>query len=137
MICFEEPENGIHPFRVKAMAELLKDLSIDFVDTEMPLRQIIVNTHSPVLVGKMFELEEQNLLKVWFSELVTQITTVKNKRLKMYVTKMLSVIPPFDSKQRKLDFRDESENKISFQRLLDYLDTADFETIRNKFKINE
>ncbi|HQU82515.1 MAG TPA: AAA family ATPase [Pyrinomonadaceae bacterium] len=137
LICFEEPENGIHPFRLKAMAELLKDLSVDFADVEMPLRQIIVNTHSPVLVSKIFELEEQNLLKVWFSELVTQITTVKNKRLKMYITKMLSVTSPFDDKQRNLDFRDESENRISFQRLLDYLDTADFETIRNKFKINE
>ena len=25
LLCYEEPENGIHPFRMKAMAQLLKD----------------------------------------------------------------------------------------------------------------
>lgn len=42
LLCFEEPENGIHPFRIKTMANLLKELSVDFQDTEMPLRQVIV-----------------------------------------------------------------------------------------------
>ncbi len=32
LLCFEEPENGIHPFRIKAMAQLLKELSVDFAD---------------------------------------------------------------------------------------------------------
>lgn len=36
---FEEPENGIHPFRIKAMTELLKDLSVDFNEIDIPLRQ--------------------------------------------------------------------------------------------------
>jgi hypothetical protein len=39
LLCFEEPENGIHPFRIEAMARLLKELTVDFKDTEMPLRQ--------------------------------------------------------------------------------------------------
>ena len=42
LICFEEPENGIHPYRIKAMADLLKDLSVDFNQVEVPLRQVIV-----------------------------------------------------------------------------------------------
>jgi predicted ATPase len=136
LICFEEPENGIHPFRVKAMAELLQDLSVDFGDVEMPLRQVIVNTHSPILVGKMFELEDQYLLKVWFSELVTLVTTIKNKKMKMYITKMLSVDSPFEknSKQVRLDFKTETESNISFHKLLDYLATADFENITGKNK---
>ena len=135
LICFEEPENGIHPFRIRAMAELLNDLSIDFTDIEMPLRQVIINTHSPVLVGQMFELEE-GVLKVWFSELVTQITTIKKHKLKMYVTNMLSVISPFkeNSHQRNLDFRDEYRDRISFHRLLNYLETADFESIKTQIK---
>jgi hypothetical protein len=36
LLCFEEPENGIHPFRIKAMTELLKDLSVDFNEVEIP-----------------------------------------------------------------------------------------------------
>jgi predicted ATPase len=134
LICFEEPENGIHPFRVKAMAELLRDLSVDFSDIDTPLRQVIVNTHSPILVGEMFELGEKTALKVWFSNLVTQITTQKNKRIKMSVTKMLSVMLPYekDTKQALLNLS--YEDKISFQKFNDYLDTSDFEfrkTINN------
>jgi predicted ATPase len=136
LICFEEPENGIHPFRVKAMAELLRDLSVDFSDVDMPLRQVIVNTHSPILVGEMFELGEKTALKVWFSDLVTQITTQKNRRIKMYVTKMLSVMLPYEkeTKQALLDLS--YEDKISFQKFNDYLDTSDFE-FRKTINSNE
>ena len=34
LLCFEEPENGIHPFRIKTMVGLLKDLSTDFADSK-------------------------------------------------------------------------------------------------------
>jgi predicted ATPase len=53
LLCFEEPENGIHPARVEAMLRLLKDLCVDTdlaVGPENPLRQVIVNTHSPSVV---------------------------------------------------------------------------------------
>ena len=51
-ICLEEPENGIHPERVGAMVALLKDIAVDArlaVDHDNPLRQVVVNTHSPVV----------------------------------------------------------------------------------------
>jgi predicted ATPase len=53
LLCFEEPENGIHPSRVEPMLRLLKDLCVDTgeaADAENPLRQVIVNTHSPSVV---------------------------------------------------------------------------------------
>jgi predicted ATPase len=52
IICLEEPENGIHPDRIPAMVSLLRDIAVDPADTlgqDNPLRQIIVNTHSPVV----------------------------------------------------------------------------------------
>jgi len=58
VICMEEPENGIHPANTEAMVTLVKDLAVDPFDEpgpDNPLRQVIVNTHSPVvvrLVGK-------------------------------------------------------------------------------------
>ncbi len=58
VICFEEPENGIHPARIPAMLELLKDIAVDTaepVGDDNPLRQVIVNTHSPVVVGHLDE----------------------------------------------------------------------------------
>ena len=54
LLCFEEPENGIHPERIGAMLRLLKDLVVDTqeaVGADNPLRQVIVNTHSPAVVG--------------------------------------------------------------------------------------
>ena len=41
-IGYEEPENGVHPRRLREIAELLKNAA-------SPSRQIIVNTHSPIL----------------------------------------------------------------------------------------
>ena len=52
-ICLEEPENGIHPARIPAMLRLLKDVAVDPllpVDQDNPMRQVIVNTHSPAFV---------------------------------------------------------------------------------------
>lgn len=54
LFCLEEPENGIHPERVPAMLKLLRDIAVDPEephDSDNPLRQVIVNTHSPLVVG--------------------------------------------------------------------------------------
>ncbi len=56
VICFEEPENGIHPMRIPAMIQLLKDIAVDTslaVAEDNPLRQVLVNTHSPVVVTNL------------------------------------------------------------------------------------
>ncbi len=53
VLCMEEPENGIHPANIPAMLDLLRDLAVDPNDApgpENPVRQVIVNTHSPVVV---------------------------------------------------------------------------------------
>jgi len=53
VICLEEPENGIHPERIPTMLDLLQDIATDTqedVDNTNPLRQVIVNTHSPAVV---------------------------------------------------------------------------------------
>lgn len=58
LLCLEEPENGIHPKRIKAMLDLLRDLSVDpdeEVGADNPLRQVIVNTHSPKVVAEVPE----------------------------------------------------------------------------------
>jgi len=53
VICLEEPENGIHPTRIEAMMRLLQDIAMDVsmpLTEDNPLRQVIVNTHSPGVV---------------------------------------------------------------------------------------
>ena len=76
LICFEEPENGIHPFRIKAMAELLKDLSADFSEPKTLLRQVIVNTHSPVLVSELIQWQNDKNISVGLSHLKTSVIIV-------------------------------------------------------------
>jgi predicted ATPase len=58
LLCLEEPENGIHPERIPAILELLRDIAMDVhepVGPDNPLRQVIVNTHSPSVVSEMLE----------------------------------------------------------------------------------
>ncbi len=53
LLCLEEPENGIHPDRIPAMIGLLRDIAVDTdrkTGPDNPMRQVIVNTHSPGVV---------------------------------------------------------------------------------------
>lgn len=56
LMCFEEPENGIHPARMDAIMDLLADMAVDpqaVVDDDNPLRQVIISTHSPVVAARV------------------------------------------------------------------------------------
>lgn len=58
LLCLEEPENGIHPERIPAMLRLLQDIATDVtqrIGDENPLRQVIINTHSPSVVSQVPE----------------------------------------------------------------------------------
>ena len=71
VLCLEEPENGIHPERIPAMLDLLQDLAVDpedEVDDENPLRQVLINTHSPAVVAQVKESD----LVVVFPEIVSR-----------------------------------------------------------------
>ncbi|NJN31518.1 MAG: AAA family ATPase [Synechococcales cyanobacterium RM1_1_8] len=58
VLCLEEPENGIHPERIPKILQLLQDIATDAeleVDGDNPLRQVIINTHSPAVVQQVPE----------------------------------------------------------------------------------
>ena len=62
LICLEEPENGIHPARIPAILKLLQDIATDeslAFGNDNPLRQVIINTHSPLVVR---EINDDTLL---------------------------------------------------------------------------
>ena len=62
VICFEEPENGIHESRLRELIELLRSSctqvgeSVEGASGE-PLTQIIVNSHSPVVLSCLNDFE--------------------------------------------------------------------------------
>ncbi|MFN8345324.1 MAG: ATP-binding protein [Spirosomataceae bacterium] len=54
LLCLEEPENGINPKKIEEMVNLLEEMVTDThyeVDDDNPLRQVIVNSHSPKVVS--------------------------------------------------------------------------------------
>ena len=126
LLCFEEPENGIHPARMKDMTCLLKDLSVDFFDIKMPLRQVIVNTHSPLLVSEVFNLEQHPTATVWLSQLVTITSEVNGKKLKLQISKILPVEGDFITNRNGINNINfpEPERKLVFNQLKKYLENA-------------
>lgn len=125
LLCFEEPENGIHPFRVNAMANLLKDLSTDFEDKEQPLRQVIVNTHSPLLVSQVIRWKNDNNVSLYFAEMRTRIINVGEKRYKIYASKIGSTKK---DGQLMIDFS-EPDRKLTVQAVIKYLQTLEQEGV--------
>lgn len=122
LLCFEEPENGIHPFRIASMAELLKNLSNDFTDDEMPLRQVIVNTHSPMLVSNVYKWKNDNTVSIWFAEITNRIADIDGKRMKISVTNILPVTKEKDY-QLSIEFS-ESQKKMTLATVKQYLETT-------------
>lgn len=56
VLCMEEPENGMHPSRMPDMIGLLKDFVVDPevpIGADNPMRQVILNTHSPEVVRQL------------------------------------------------------------------------------------
>ena len=62
VICLEEPENGISPDRIRILTDLLQEIAVDVcepVGPDNPLRQMIINTHSPIV---MAQIPDESLL---------------------------------------------------------------------------
>lgn len=104
VLCLEEPENGIHPKRIAAILELLKDIAVDIKvpsGDDNPLRQVIINTHSPIVVS---EIPDTSLLFAEHSNSISE-SNVVFKHLKgtwrgesntIVKGKILSYLNPFD-----------------------------------------
>jgi len=128
LLCFEEPENGIHPYLVKSMIDLLKDLSTEFQGEFDLARQVIVNTHSPLLVGETLKWANDKYVSVWFSRINTLITDFKDKRYKIKITKIIPVAK--DAQTIISEFSDQ-EKKLTLMEVENYLHTANFSSNQN------
>jgi len=127
LLCFEEPENGVHPFRIRTMVSLLKDLSTDFSDLGMPLRQIIVNTHSVIFVKEMRKWLSSPYVSINFAQMVNRIMSVKDVKKKLLVSK-ITPVPKEEEMQMSIPFT-EQEKRMTLQMIEDYLNTEDNESI--------
>lgn len=114
LICMEEPENGINPQKISAIVELLERLSFnpfEAIDEQAnPLRQVIINTHSP----KLIEMVPDNSLYLASTEEMYNVVFKK----KVNYTKFY--ILPDTYKKKKYNSFDE----ISLGEMRRYLDDS-------------
>jgi predicted ATPase len=109
VICLEEPENGIHPERIPAIVQLLREIAVDpkyAIGPENTLRQVMVNTHSPEVIknirerGALVYMDAQHVVRggsagqvayvlvppdTWRSRLPGQIPLLAQGRLSPYL----------------------------------------------------
>lgn len=122
LLCFEEPENGIHPFRIKTMVNLLKDLTTDFSDYDLPLRQVIVNTHSTVFVSEIQRWKDDVNVSIHFAEIRPRVfSTASGTKVKLDISKIVQV--PKEG-QMTLNFS-EQERRLSLQMIKEYLEKTE------------
>jgi predicted ATPase len=113
LLCFEEPENGIHPFRIKAITQLLKNLTATFTEDDL-LRQVIVNTHSPILISELMQWENDNNVSVWLSRQNTLVTEINGRKHKLRVTRVAPIIKESDKSNQLLQpFTTPQEQKLT------------------------
>ncbi|WP_049556805.1 AAA family ATPase [Nonomuraea sp. SBT364] len=65
VLLIEEIENGLHPSRLAELLRRIRRLVTDLNDPAAllrPLRQVIITTHSPVVVSELYRLQPQSLV---------------------------------------------------------------------------
>ncbi len=124
-LCMEEPENGIHPSYLKKIVWLLCHLATDFSDvsqSDQPLRQLLINTHSPVLISQPAIYPH-----IIFAHMATLVQP-GNDVAPMRVTRMTPLLLDQQTKQQHESER--AEEIYTLQQVLRYLDSADVHEAR-------
>lgn len=122
LLCFEEPENGVHPFRIPTMTTLLKNLTNDFTDEELALRQVIVNTHSPIFVKEIYKWENDRNVSIWYAAMVNRVTDIDGIRMKLSVTDINKVEK--DLTYQLNIFIPDDQRKMTLAKIQEYLTTT-------------
>ncbi|HVB23367.1 MAG TPA: AAA family ATPase [Ktedonobacteraceae bacterium] len=94
VLCFEEPENGIHPSYLKDIAHLLRSMVTDLSDPEQvdePLRQVLVTTHSPTFISQPDAIDV-----VLFTHTVTRVEPQSTGIPPMRITQVVPVVTTND-----------------------------------------
>ena len=56
LLCYEDPEEAVHPATLRKLVRLMREMTTDLSDPHeltLPLRQLLVTTHSPELVSEL------------------------------------------------------------------------------------
>ncbi len=126
VFCLEEPENSVHPFYIKKIAHILRDLATDFTDPEQAnetLRKVIVTTHSPVFISQ--ENVADSLL---FTFMVTRVVPQKYA---LQITRMIPVAAS-STRDSSTENKDQAAESYAIYQVEKYLDSNDLDNAREK-----
>jgi predicted ATPase len=101
MICFEEPENGVQPTRLRDLVRYLRELvqeQLGVANADEPLTQLLLATHSPVVLTALGNDD------VVFTDMVSAVEPAQSTVLRR--TRMRPVRSPIDG-QQSLDVTEE------------------------------
>jgi hypothetical protein len=100
----------------------LKDLTNDFKDDELPLRQVVINTHSPILVNNIYKWQNDVNVSIWYAEISNRVTDINDERMSISVTNILPVTKE-DQVQLNIPFS-EAQKKMTLATVKEYLETT-------------
>lgn len=101
LICFEEPENGVHPGRVRQLVRRLNDMVSTPAgfdsdgEPASPLCQLLLNSHSPVVLSALLDQDAGDMpldAEILFADTATVVDpALKEQRRK---TRLRPVVRP-------------------------------------------
>jgi predicted ATPase len=120
LVCFEEPENGVHPARLKQLVRNWRDMvtrpdRFHAEDGQAPLSQLLLNSHSPVVLSAFIDEELHSQSDpVFFADTTAVIDPDAGKVRRR--TRMRPVMP---SEQDLFNPRDKIVSPVEVRRMLD------------------
>lgn len=87
LICFEEPENGVHPGRIRQLVCRLQEMvsnpmEYSAEDGAPPLSQLLLNSHSPVVLSALVDKELHPLHGAIFFADTASVSDPEKKELR-------------------------------------------------------
>src|SRR5713226_9089934 len=132
-LCLEEPENGVHPQRLRKLTQLLRSMATNFTDLEEvdePLRQVFITTYSPLFIS-LPEVVDSLL----FAYIMTRVEPLSSGNPTLEITCMTPVVTPGTQLQFGIDSsRDETMEVYTLDQVLRYLDSENLDEARKQLK---
>lgn len=133
LICFEEPENGVHPGRVRQLVRRLHDMvstPAGYQEADgpvSPLSQLLLNSHSPVVLSALLDPDDEQRprdVEILFADAATVSDPDRGEVRRK--TRLRPVVRP-DSKVQAELFTEIPQGRVSMLEVNEVLGTVNSE----------
>ena len=132
VVCFEEPENGVHPGRIRQLVQALQELvsrpaaaSDEEQGDPAPLSQLLMNSHSPVVLSSLLDKDHKPVDGLVLFADTSTITDPTRKEVRRHTR-----LRPVRSDRQRALFTDDAVpqgfvSDLEVQRVLDTVGAED------------